>query len=78
MPQLARSPIDGTGFLAHTSIATFTSNEGLGQLKATLADLRSQGPGPLFQIRRVDFVKAWLSDEMPEFQTLASIPLAAS
>ncbi len=78
VPSVVRYPIDGESFLPHVSIARFTSNEGLDQLKATLSELRSEEPGPPFQIRRVDFVKAWLSDEMPEFQTLASIPLAAS
>ena len=73
-----RYPIDGKDFLPHISIARFTSHEGLDQLKATLAELRAEGPGPAFQIRRVDFIKAWLSEEVPEFETLASIPLAAS
>ena len=76
--QLISYPIDGEAFLAHMSIARFTSNEGLGQLKDTLAELRSERPGPAFQVRRVDFVKAWLSDEVPEFQTLASLRLGAS
>ncbi len=71
-------PIDGDAFLPHLSIARFTSNEGLAQLKGTLAELRGEAPGPPFQIRRVDFVKAWLSEETPEFETLASLRLAAS
>ena len=71
-------PIDGDAFLPHMSIARFTSNEGLAQLKSTMAELRSEAAGPAFQIRRVDFVKAWLSEETPEFETLASLRLAAS
>lgn len=76
--RLISYPIDGDAFLPHMSIARFTSNEGLDQLKGTLAELRSEDPGPAFQIRRVDFVKSWLSDELPELQTLASLRLAAS
>ncbi len=70
--------IDGANFLPHMSIARFTSNEGLDQLRATLAELRDEAPGPKFSIRRVEFVKAWLSEETPDFETLASYPLAAS
>ena len=71
-------PVDGDTFLPHMSIARFTSSEGLDQLKAALAELRSEEPGPAFQIRRVDFIKAWLSEDIPEFETLAGIQLAAS
>jgi hypothetical protein len=28
-------------------------------------------------VRRVEFVKVWLSEAMPEFDTLATYPLAA-
>ena len=72
-----RYPSDGAAFLPHVSIARFTSNEGLAELKARLSELRSQGPGPAFPVRRVEFVKVWLSEEVPEFDTLASYPLAA-
>jgi 2'-5' RNA ligase len=75
---VASNPFDGASFLPHISIARFTSNAGLDQLKATLAELRAEGPGPEFPVRRVEFVKAWLSDETPEFETLASYPLSAS
>ena len=71
-------PIDGATFLPHMSIARFTSSEGLDQLKATLAELRAEESGPDFPIRRVEFVKAWLSEQTPDFETLASYPLAAS
>ncbi len=72
-----RYPIDGGTFLPHVSIARFTSNEGLAQLKETLAALRREEPGPAFSVRRVEFVKVWLSEAMPEFDTLATYPLAA-
>jgi 2'-5' RNA ligase len=72
-----RYPIDGGTFLPHVSIARFTSNEGLARLKETLAALRREGPGPAFSVRRIEFVKVWLSEAMPEFDTLATYPLAA-
>lgn len=73
-----RYPIDGAGiFLPHVSIARFTSNDGLRQLKETLASLRAEALGPSFSVRRVEFVKVWLSEAMPEFDTLATYPLAA-
>ena len=78
LAQVTSYPIDGTSFLPHMSIARFASNEGLDQLKATLAELRSEAPGPAFPIRRVEFVKAWLSEQTPDFETLASYQLAAS
>ena len=71
-------PVDGVHFLPHLSIARFTSNEGLDQLKTTLAELRAEAPGPEFPIRRVEFAKVWLSEQEPDFETLASFPLAAS
>jgi 2'-5' RNA ligase len=77
LPELPRYPIDGGVLLPHVSIARFTSNEGLAPLKQALADLRSDGPGPSFQVRRVEFVKVWLSEAIPEFDTLATYSLAA-
>ena len=76
VPELARYPIDGAGFLPHVSIARFTSSDGLDELKATLAALRAEGPGPSFPVRRVEFVKAWFSEEVPEFDVRAIYPLA--
>lgn len=75
VPQIPRYPIDGDGLLPHVSIARFTSNDGLGELKAALASLRQEGPGPAFQVRRVEFVKVWLSEELPEFDVLATYQL---
>lgn len=76
VPEIPRYPVDGAGFLPHVSIARFTSNEGLAELKRVLASLREEEPGPTFPIRRVEFVKVWLSEEMPEFQVLATFALA--
>lgn len=76
LPHVPRHPIDASAFLPHISIARFTSDEGLDEVKAALAELRSEGTGPTFPVRRVEFVKAWLSEETPEFDTLASYSLA--
>ncbi len=75
---LAPNPFDGANFLPHMSIARFTSSEGLDRLKATLAELRAEAPGPEFPIRRVEFVKAWLTEQQPDLETLASCSLAPS
>lgn len=76
VPELARYAIDGAGFLPHVSIARFTSSDGLDGLKATLAALRAEGPGPGFPVRRVEFAKAWLSEGIPEFDVRATYALA--
>lgn len=76
IPEIPRFPIDGAGFLPHVSVARFTSNDGLGHLKAALAGLRAEAtPGPTLPVRRIDFIKAWLSEQAPDFDVLASYPL---
>ena len=75
MPNLFRYPIDGAGFLPHISIARFTSSEGLSELKEALARVRAEGPGPSFTVRRVEFVKAWLTEEVTPFDVLATFAL---
>jgi 2'-5' RNA ligase len=72
---LPRLAIDDAPFLPHVSIARFTSNEGLAQLKKTIAELRAEGTGPSFTVARAEFVKAWLGEGAPEFETLATYPL---
>lgn len=75
VPEMPRSPVDEF-FLPHVSIAHFTSNEGLDQLKATLAELRRELPeGPTFRIERVDLILARLSEAGPSFELIASYPL---
>jgi 2'-5' RNA ligase len=76
LPQVPHQPIDSAPFLPHISIARFTSDEGLDELKVALAELRSEGPGPTFPVRCVEFVKVWLSEGVPEFDTLATCSLA--
>lgn len=78
LPRAPRYPFDGDAFLPHVSVAYFTSNDGLAELKSKLAALRREGSGPAFQIRRIEFVKAWWSDGgAHEFDTLASYQLAS-
>jgi hypothetical protein len=31
--------------------------------------------GPSMQVRRIDFVKAWISEEVPEFDNIATYAL---
>ncbi len=76
LQNVPRYPFDGEAWLPHISIARFTSNDGLDELKARLAELRSEEPGPSFPVRRVEFVKVWLSEAMPEFDTLATYALS--
>ena len=77
IPGLTRYPADGDRFLAHISIARFTSDDGLPRLKARLEELRRRGPGPLLPVRRIEFQKVWLTEEFPEFQAVATYVLAA-
>ncbi len=74
-PEMTHHPVDRL-FLPHISIAHFTSNEGLGQLKSTLAALRSDhSDGPTFPVQRIDLILARLSESGPDFELLASYPL---
>lgn len=76
LPDLHRSAFDGERFLPHVSIARFTSNDGLPELKALLAEMRSEGIGPRVPVRRVEFIQTWLiPDEVAEFDTIATFPL---
>jgi 2'-5' RNA ligase len=77
LASVARYPFDGDVFLPHVSIARFSSNHGIADVKSKLAEARTDGPGPSFPVRRIEFVKAWLSDETPEFETLATYRLAS-
>lgn len=74
---IGRYPFDGAKFLPHVSIAQFTSGEGLSELKERLTELRNDAAGPRFQVRRIELVRAWLSEDVPEFDTLATYALAS-
>jgi 2'-5' RNA ligase len=82
VPGLLRGPFDGAIFLPHVSIARFSSQEGLGELKETLSRLRSsahpeacpepgrralEGPEPSFEVREVQLISAHLSSAAPTF-----------
>lgn len=74
---IGRYPFDGARFLPHVSIARFTSGDGLFELKERLAELRKDGAGPRFQVRRIELVKVWVSEDVPDIDTLATYALAS-
>lgn len=78
VPGLTRSPFDGDVFLPHISVARFTSNEGLPELKRRLAGLREGPAGPTFRATEVLLIQAHLSTEAPTFDLLALYPLRQS
>ena len=74
-PEMPQHAVDRL-FLPHISIAHFTSSEGLGQLKSTLADIRNDHTeGPTFPVQRIDLILARLSQSGPDFEPIASYPL---
>jgi 2'-5' RNA ligase len=70
IPDLVRYPFDGPNFLPHISIARFTSNEGLPQLKDAIAHLRAREPGPKFHVYEAQFIRARLSERAPRLETI--------
>ncbi len=75
-PELARYAVDGEMFLPHVSIARFSSNEGLPELKERLAGLRETAePGPTFTVGEASLIRAHLAREAPEFDLVAQYPL---
>jgi 2'-5' RNA ligase len=77
LPGLLRYPFDGETFLPHISIARFTSNEGLPELKGTLARGRNPSPGPTLRITKVELVRARLSERAPVLDPIETYPLSA-
>jgi 2'-5' RNA ligase len=77
IPTLLRYPFDGETFLPHISIARFTSNEALPELKETLARQRKAHPGPTFRIAEVQLVRARLSERAPALEPIETYPLSA-
>jgi 2'-5' RNA ligase len=76
VPGLQRYPVDGEMFLPHISIARFASNEGLSELKTTLARLREEAaPGPTFRVESALLIRAHLAREAPTFDLVAEYPL---
>lgn len=75
-PDLARYAVDGEMFLPHVSIARFSSNEGLAELKETLARLRETAEaGPTFTATEAVLIRAHLAREAPTFDLVATYPL---
>jgi 2'-5' RNA ligase len=70
VPDLVRYPFDGPNFLPHISIARFTSNDGLQQLKETIGRLRERDPGPTFPVNEIQFIRARLSERAPRLETI--------
>ena len=70
IPGIIRQPFDGARFLPHISIARFTSDEGLSQLKTVLGKLRQSDPGPSFTVTHVDLISAHLSAAAPTLERL--------
>ena len=76
-PDLIRYPFDGASFLPHISLARFTSDEGIGQLKQALSLLRDNQPGPPLKVRDVQLVRARLSAAAPKIETIETYRLPA-
>ena len=75
LPHLIRYPFDGEVFLPHVSVARFTSDDGLDELKATLSSLRGDDPGPGLLISEVQLVRAHLSATAPTLETIETYSL---
>ena len=74
-PDLLRYPFDGEVFLPHVSVARFTSDDGLDELKKTLSSLRGNEPEPGFLISDVQLVRAHLSASAPKLETIETYRL---
>lgn len=71
LPGVLRTPVDGAIFLPHMSIARYTSQEGLGELKERLARLRSEpGEGARFGVAEVQLIVAHLGVGAPTFEVV--------
>jgi 2'-5' RNA ligase len=75
LPDLIRYPFDGAVFLPHVSVARFTSDDGLDELKATLSSLRGDQAGPSVLISEVQLVRAHLSATAPTLETIETYAL---
>lgn len=76
LPGVFRTPVDGAVFLPHISIARYTSQEGLGELKETLARLRSAGgEGARFEVDELELIVAHLGAGTPTFEVVETFQL---
>lgn len=77
LPGVLRTPVDGTVFLPHISIARYSSQEGLGELRETLARLRAEpATGAPFEVAEVQLIVAHLGVGAPTFEVVETFRLA--
>jgi len=76
MPGLVRYPYDGDAFLPHLSVARFTSNKGLPELKEAIGRLRKSPRGPTLRVAEVQLVRAHLSERAPTLEPIETYVLA--
>jgi 2'-5' RNA ligase len=75
VPALPGQPFDGPHFLPHISLARYASNEALDELKATLTDLRTMGPGPTLHVSAIDLITAHIGHGAPVLETTHTLAL---
>ena len=75
IPGLVRYQFDGPHFLPHISVARFTSNDGLSQLKWAVARLREEGAGPPLSVSEIQLIRAYLSERAPNLETIETYRL---
>lgn len=69
--EVLRTPVDGAVFLPHVSIARYTSQEGLGELKERLVRLRSgAGEAARMRVDEVQLIVARLGEGAPTFDVV--------
>jgi 2'-5' RNA ligase len=76
LPSLPHYESDGDGYLPHITIARFTGQEALDEVKERLGALRQERGGSL-AVGNVEFVRVWLIEEYPERETVRTFPLVA-
>ena len=76
IPALPSQPFDGPYFLPHISLARYASNEALDELKDTLTQLRTVGPGPNLHVPTIELITAHIADAAPTLETTHTFPLA--
>jgi len=69
-PSLVRYQFDGPHFLPHISVARFTSNDGLPQLKEAVSRSREEGAGRPLSVGEIQLIRAHLSGRAPILETI--------
>ena len=75
IPSLVRYQFDGPHFLPHISVARFTSNDGLPQLKEAVSRSREEGAGPPLSVGEIQLIRAHLSERAPILETIETYRL---